>query len=234
MKKLIFLLIPFILTGCTVNYELEINEDLSLKEEITILTDESYFNKEGEEQRYQYIVDLGMKEEGYNNYNYLKKDGLYGGVATKTYLSLNDFKENANSLKEMYDDIEIEYNDNIITINTVGKFNVNKIVAISDQEGLDQSIPEDVYFSVKLPFKVLEHNADKIDTENNIYYWIIDNTTTENKSMMMQFDASKKHFNVIKELKEFDYTIPVIIVIIIFVMFFINNAIKKNENNNRI
>ena len=67
------------ITGCTVNYELEIKEDLSLIEQITILNNESYFDKEGEVQsRYKYLVDLGMKENNYFSYNYLEKNNLYG------------------------------------------------------------------------------------------------------------------------------------------------------------
>lgn len=235
MKKIILLLIPFILTGCTVNYELEIKDDLTLKEEFKVLNNESYFNKEGEaEDRYKYIVDLGMKQTNYNDYDYLKENDLYGVAITKNYVSLNDFKQNANSYKEMYEDIQIIQQENIITMKTVGKFDITRIVAISNQEGLDQSFPKDVYFSIKLPFKVLEHNADKIDTINNIYFWTVDESTDDNKSMLIKFDTNKKHFNIIKILKETDYTIPVIIAIIMFVMIFISSTIKKSEKNNRI
>lgn len=235
MKKIILLFMPFLLAGCTVNYELQINENLSLEEKITVLNNEAYFNKEGEaETRYKYIVDLGMNEKGYNNYEYLKRDDLYGGIAKATYLTLEEFKEKATSYKELYQDIEIKHEGSIITLNTVGKFNLKKIVAISDQETLDQSIPQNVYFSIKLPFNVLMHNADKIDEVENIYYWLVDESTTENKVMMIQFDSNKKHFNFIKELKKIDYTIPVIIGIIIIVIIFINNAMKKGDINNRI
>ena len=100
MKKLILFLIPFLITGCTINYELDINDDLSVTENIKVLEDASYFNREASaDDTYKKIVDIGMSENGYLRYDYIKENNLYGGKTIRKYKSLEDFVNEATSYK---------------------------------------------------------------------------------------------------------------------------------------
>ena len=237
MKKIIILMLAFLLSGCTVNYELEIFEDLSLKESITVLDYASYFNRSGDVlTQYKKIVDIGMNEKNIYNYEYIeKKDkNLYGGQAFNHYKSLYDFKENAISYKDAFDDIEIEEYDSIITLKSVGDFKVESFVKFNESEAIDELVPENTYFSLIIPFEVIEHNADRVDTEKNIYYWDIDLNTTEDKNIIISFNKNKKHISFTKILSKIDYTFLIIIVIIILFIIIGYNSYKKSLENNRI
>ena len=234
MKKILLFLIPFILTGCTINYELNINEDLTVTENIKELTDESYFNKTGNvESTYKNIVDIGMQEAGYLRYDYLKENDRYGGITNKSYNSLEEFINTSLSYKEMYENLSIDKVDNIITIKSVGDLRIEKI-SFNEEGYPDVRIPEDVYFSVKLPFNVISHNADRVNKDYNIYYWDIDKSTTKDKSIEISFDTNTKHTSIKKILDKIDYTIVLIIGIILIIGYLIISIIKKNDENNRI
>lgn len=235
MKKLLLLIIPFLLTGCTVQYELQINPDLTVTENFEILNDTSYYDMLGNiETAYKYVVDIGMNEDGYTNYEYLKRNDLYGGKASKNYESLEDYHAKAKSYKKLFKDIQIERLGDIITLSTIGDMYIEKIVAIPIEETMDGSIAKDTYFSIRLPFKVIEHNADRANTDYNIYYWDINSTTSKEKSMMLSFDITKKHTSIKTVLESLDYTIVLIIGIIIIIVCFFDHVMKKRNENNRI
>ena len=218
MKKLILFLIPFLITGCTINYELDINDDLSVTENIKVLEDASYFNREASaDDTYKKIVDIGMNENGYLRYDYIKENNLYGGKAIRNYKSLEDFVNEAESYKKLFSGLDLSINENIVTLKSVGEFNVQE-VSFNSEEFPDVRIPEDVYFSIKVPFKVISHNADRVDNNYNIYYWDIRESTTKDKNIEITFDTKQKHTSIKKLLDKIDY----------------NSIIKKNDENNRI
>ena len=234
MKKLILFLIPFLITGCTINYELDINDDLSVTENIKVLEDASYFNREASaDDTYKKIVDIGMNENGYLRYDYIKENNLYGGKAIRNYKSLEDFVNEAASYKKLFSGLDLSINENIVTLKSVGEFNVQE-VSFNSEEFPDVRIPEDVYFSIKVPFKVISHNADRVDNNYNIYYWDIRESTTKDKNIEITFDTKQKHTSIKKLLDKIDYTIVLIIGIIIIAGYFLNSIIKKNDENNRI
>lgn len=235
MKKFLILLIPFLITGCTMNYELEIKEDLSVEENATILNVETYYDIIGDiDFSYKHTVDMGMKSSGYTDYQYLKKDNLYGTTVTRKYNSLDSFKNIATSYKELYDDIDILKDGNLVVINSVGDLKIEKLVGISDNEAIEKIIPQSIYFSIKLPFKVVDSNADRIDYDHNIYYWDITTSTNKDKNLYISFDINKKHMSVKKTIENFDYTILIFAVIIIVGIIVMNNIINKNKKNNEL
>ena len=62
MKKTILLLLPFLLTGCaSVNYNLVINKDLSVSEEVNISATKEYFDG------FYMNLPITIVEEAYNN-----------------------------------------------------------------------------------------------------------------------------------------------------------------------
>ncbi|MDD3187146.1 MAG: hypothetical protein PHD02_01580 [Bacilli bacterium] len=225
-KFLVLLLFLFLLSGCTINYQLEINDDLTVTETFKILNDSSYFAILGDVQDvYKTSVDKGMFDKGYK-YSYYDENYLYGVDTTRTFNSLSSFVENSPTYKELYDDISIVKNDNIVIINSVGELNVDRIVYSNDVT--------DSYISIKLPFVVTYNNADRIDSKNNIYYWDINADVSNDKSIQLSFDKSKKKFNLNNFLSGIDYTFVLIIAIIIIGILVYNDVKIKNKNNNNI
>lgn len=231
-KYLLLIVVVFMLSGCTVNYDLEINSDLTVEESIVVLNHASYFEVVGSvKDVYKNTVDLGMHNTNYITYDYISNSAndLYGVSINKTYSSLDDFKENASSLKELYDDIEITQNGTIVIINSIGEFNIERISINTEDE---IRIPENCYFSIKLPFVVTYNNADKVDSLNNIYYWYIDEATTNEKAIKLSFDTSKT--TVLNKVSNLNYTFILIVVIILIVAFSYNKVKTKNKKNNEI
>lgn len=234
MKKIILLMFLFLLSGCTVNYELTVSEDLSVTENFSILNDASYYDMLGDVNSvYKQVVDLGMKETNYVTYEYVNQNDLYGGKVNYHYNSLIDFKERAKSYKKLYDDIEVNKNGSIITINSIGNLKLAPAIS-STNENIDQLLIKDFYFSIKLPFKVVSSNADRVDNQNNTYYWDIDNNVTGEKSFQIQFDTSKRFVSFKTIISQIDYTFVFIIVIILIGLLVYSNIKKKNEKNNKI
>lgn len=231
-KNLLLILALLLLSGCTVNYDLEINSDLTIEETVVVLNHASYFEILGSvEDVYKNTVDLGMKNTNYITYTYINnsENDLYGVNIHKTYSSLDDFKENSSSLKELYDYVEITRNGSIVIINSVGKFNIERISANTEDE---IRIPENCYFSIKLPFVVTYNNADRVDTINNIYYWYIDKATTGEKNIQLSFDITKT--TVLNKVSNLNYTFILIVVIILIVVFSYSKIKTENKKNNEI
>src|SRR5574344_2943416 len=104
MKKIIIIFMVLLLSGCSIKYNLKINDDLSLEENINITAGSSYFEPLGPaESVYKNTVDLGMQDKNYN-YTYVNEKSNYGLNASKKYAFLEEFKSKATSYKELYDD----------------------------------------------------------------------------------------------------------------------------------
>lgn len=234
MKKIIMIFMILLLSGCSVNYKLKINNDLSLEENILVTTNASYFESLGPvESVYINTIDLGMADKGYN-YIHVADKGNYGVNATKNFTSLDDFKSSSNSYKEIYDDIEIIQENNIVTINSVGNFKTEKFISQSEDDSSDDLSITNSYIAIEIPFEVLNSNADRVSKQDNIYYWDIDNNITKDKTIQISFDTNKKFISIKKILNNMGYTFFTIIAIIVIAIVSYNKIKTKHIGNNKI
>lgn len=234
MKKIIIIMFAFLLSGCSVNYELTLSEDLSITEEFSILNDASYYSMIGEVDKvYKTVIDSAMKDTNYINYNYIEENNLYGVHVDKKYASLEDYKKYTSIYKRLYDDIEISTIENITQIKSVGEYKLAHEILNTDVD-IDELILRDYSINMKVPFKVIMHNADRVDKQNNIYYWDMTKDTTSDKSMEIEFDTSKKFVSLTTIISKIDYTFVIIIAIILVVLITYTTIKKKNEENNKI
>lgn len=234
MKKILILFMILLLSGCSINYKLKINEDLSLEENINITNNASYFESLGPvESVYKNTVDLGMKDKEYR-YTYINEKNSYGVNATRKYSSLEDFKEKATSYKELYDDFEITKDGAKVIINSIGNLKTEKFVSSSEDSASDNFEFSNSYISIEVPFKVTYNNADRVAEQDNIYYWNIDNNITKDKNIKISFDTSKKFISIKKFLNNIGYTFLLIIAIILIVIISYNKMKNKHIGNNKI
>lgn len=242
MKKLMLFLLPLFLSGCTVQYNLKINEDLSVEENIITKIDYGYFDhmEKNPDFAKQYINTM-MKD--YNtdyvySWDYLEEEETYGVKMNRKHQNIEDLAM-AESIKFFYEGIGIEKNSNYVTIKTVGKINMGLIYTYAEREPEEDDdytyimIPEDTYFSITVPFKVTIHNADKVDKETNTYYWLITKETT-NKSIELTFDQNKKYFSILKVVKSFPYKFLLFPLIIVIIVVLGKKIIEKSKLNNEI
>lgn len=231
-KKILILLIPFLLTGCaSVNYELDIDKNIKVSEKVKITATSDFFNI------YYKNLPITIVKEFYNdsdiqnklnsnNYKHEinQENTKYPEViVSKEYKSLEEYSQNTIFKNQVFENIIVTTNDNLITLQTV---NFKKYTTDDDSDSYPVS---KLAISIKSPYVVVENNADKHDKKTNAYIWLVD-SSTENKEIKITFDKNKIYiYNIIMYISLF------VIILIILTMIIIGFKMhKKNVINNEI
>ena len=231
-KKILILLIPFLLTGCaSVNYELDIDKNINVSEKVKITATSDFFNI------YYKNLPITIVKEFYNdsdiqnklNSNNYKHEINQGNtkypevIVSKEYKSLEEYSQNTIFKNQVFENVIITTNDNLITLQTV---NFKKYTTDDDSDSYPVS---KLAISIKSPYVVVENNADKHDKKTNAYIWLVD-SSTENKEIKITFDKNKIYiYNIIMYISLF------VIILIILTMIIIGFKMhKKNVINNEI
>lgn len=218
MKKILIVLSIFLLTGCTINYNLDISKD-SIEENITgniskyefdditdeyadhniyyLLHDKQLSLSDGSDYYDQNIIDKGDNIDFSYKYTYNNNFGMASIInrcfENKVYEETNDLY-----IIHLYGDFYCQYNDNI-------EVNVNTNLA------------------------VLENNADEVDGNN--YKWIlkednndVDITLTISKSIE-QFTPAKEN-SILTPYRIVTFIILVVLIGVSFVIY------KKRNSEN--
>ena len=238
MKKIIkflLLLLPFFLSGCAkVEYNLTIDKDLKVLEEVNISATSEFFNRYYKnlpinvvKQNYESSWINPIKENGY--FHELRKDNTpYPSVfVKKEYDNLDDYTINTVFKGQSFEDITFSNTGDLVTLRTID------FIKYAPDDGGGSSDyrfnVSDLTVSIKLPFYVTDNNADKVNKKENIYVWEIDEKT-EDKEIKLTFDKTKKYTS----------NLVLYILIVVLVVFFIilGIYIKKiyinNKRNNRL
>lgn len=217
MKKVLYLLgLTIILTGCTANYNLTIDEK-SVKEDFTLTIernnfDASIFHSEG-------VSHIDWSDDPSNGYvNELTED------EDNYYLKFDlTNEENGLYLNQCYSNVNLTEEDDTITLSTDKVFNC----MYDEHHGkLDEAT-----INVITKLKVLESNADSV--EGNKYIWKIDMTNYQNKPIKI---VLKKNFKLENLMSENDASIMMaiivapILVIAIVIVSVIKYKFKKSNN----
>ena len=231
-KKLLILIIPFLLTGCaSVNYDLEINSDLEIEEIVSITGTTEYFNNFYKNLpitivREFYEDEETMKPLKDNNYSYelVTENVNYPTlVARKTYSSLSEYTNNTVFKGQSFENIVTSVDGDLVTIQTV-----NFLPYLEDEDNARYSI-SNVDFTIKLPFVATENNADSYDPKTNTYTWTI-NKDTKEKQITLTFDKTRTYvYNLAMYISIFILCLLVAILIFVGV-----KMVKKNKINNKI
>lgn len=227
--KISILLLSFcLLTGCTVNYNVEIDEQLSVKEKFRVSeVDDFFYNYEGmtHPMVVNTIIEQRMDEINELGYNYITEYHDNGDVTV-------DFDNHYNTIQAyisknpIYNQWfkKIEFNET----GTIVNLNAREFYPYVEQDPGKYSVT-DLMIHIKLPFEVTKHNADQVDKKTNTYSWHI-TKETKYKQIQFSFDTAKKY-----EYK-IDYAIIIISVAIIVglgvlvYLFFL----QKHKMNNQI
>ena len=179
MKKILFLLITcLLLTGCTVNYNLEIN-DTNFKETITgnVLNSELNTNNSSSINNYLFLLN-GDQPSFYKNDNifYNKEtNNTQEGIDFEYNYTFNENNfNNSRIINECFDNHIYNYADNKYYLVVSGKFNCN----YSDITNIN----------ITTNYNVTSNNATKI--KNNTYTWTIDENNKDDIYFFITIDKS--------------------------------------------
>lgn len=196
MKKILFLItICLFLTGCTVNYNLDITDN-NFKETITgNVTKEEIKKEENSTDIGHYLYFLNSEQNVFYNNN----DILYNKVTNNTdngidfeyeYTFNEDNFSNSRILNECFDNYNFKTEDNKYHIFLYGDFKC--------------AYTEKTNIKITTDYKVTAHNAKK--ENKNTYTWTINENETEDLNLFITIDKSQKasndfiHWNTLKTI----------------------------------
>lgn len=181
MKKIIFLLlICLLLTGCTVNYNLDINDN-NFKETLAgnVLNTELNNNDNTDINMFSYLI-TGDQPAFYKNDNiFFNKttNNTTNGIDFDYSYTFNEYNfNNSRIINECFDNHIYEYKDNTYYLVVSGKFNCN--------------YSEKTNINITTDYNVTANNAQTI--KNNTYTWTIDENNKDNIYFFITIDKTKK------------------------------------------
>ena len=217
-KKIILFISCIILTGCTTNYNLEINmKDNIFNETIkeTVL-DSELTDDETDTNIYSFLLN-GNNQAFYNASNYFynqelnKENNLTNYTYTYTFNKEN-YKD-SNILNSCFDKVNITEEEDKYKIILSGNFSCN--------------YAEETIINIKTNSKVLANNANKINKDT--YTWKIDKNKSDNLFLYMTISTTELNKTNFTSWSTFK-TIGLIIIVILSA--FCIYVLKKKSNNN--
>lgn len=222
MKKIVLLIISLLLiTGCSVKYNLTINEDLTIIENAKMTGTSEFFNnyyKTTKKNVLSYLLDMYKEELDNNGYKYeLINDKIPYVDVTRKYDNMNDYLNNTILFNGIFDKIVYTEDGNIKKLETIG-YNSN------EQDNPDRFVISELEIAIKCPYKVVNHNAKSSDKKTNTYYFTLDKAS--DYKILLEYDVSSK-FNPNSELIMTIIIGILVLIAIWMVVYFLNK--KQNK-----
>lgn len=223
MKKIFIIFIMlFLLTGCDVEYNINLTNDDKIHEEFNVFLDKNVDDESNVEYLLNYEPYAILNKDEFKKYNkeIVEEDSLITGKYSYTYY-ISDYKS-SQLFKKCYDLSGIKQDDKYYYISTSGKFHC----LVYDYIPVDK-----ITINFETDYVVSKHNADYV--ENHIYTWVIDDSNFENKPINIVVDKTKievkkeDNFDGIKILTIVTGIVFTIGIIIVLIIKFIGS--KKNK-----
>ncbi len=220
MKKIVILIIAlFLVTGCSVKYNVVINEDLSINEEAKISGTEELFKtyyKTTKKHVLEGFLDLYKNSLEEANYQYELVEGKDPYVViNKKYDNVEDYINNSKLFNDYFDEIKLTEDGNNKKIETIG-FHPNDI------DNPDRFDVKKLDITITCPYEVKNNNAKYVDKETNTYYYEL---TEKSNKILLEYDISNK-FNPNSDLIK---TLTMIFIGVIITWIIIAIITKKNK-----
>ena len=204
------------LSGCSVNYTLTINEN-EMTENVNVnlpmseSSEEIFYNQvDGFNDSY----DIKTSTEGYNYIANFNRTLDYNDYTNSTFISM------------CYEDVNITNDDSGITIQTSDKFNC---IIMDDGFKADK-----VSINIKTNQKVKDNNADKVNGDT--YTWIINESNYTNKNIYLHINNSliEVSDSVKNQTKGSIELISVILIFLVPIIILLIITLFKAKGKNKI
>lgn len=198
-KKIIFLILSlFLLTGCTINYNLiidnnEITEKITLIDENIEITDDTLNTIKDDYGNYYSIYYDSDPEECFEDNCPTYIDNIFS--ASTVYTDYYKYRE-SKAIKDFFGEIKINQNKKLVTITATPKTELQNI--LKDVNYIKAPVNQ-LNINIILPFKVTSSNADKV--EENTYTWTYNKDNTD-KVITISYDTSNSDDTIIDNNKE--------------------------------
>lgn len=177
MKKGILFVFLLLLTGCTIDYNLEIDNNKIKEEMVGTISNEEYEIKEIDTD-----VNIFYEIVNYDQKSLLNDDEIYNkkivkndnGVDYNFKYTYKDNFDKSRLLNTCFEKVDFSETDEYYYASIGGNF----YCLYSDK----------ITINVKTDYAIMKNNADKV--KNNVYTWILDDNTAD-----IQMIISKKLVN---------------------------------------
>ena len=220
MKKIVILVLSlFLITGCSVQYNVVI-DDKTVTETALIFENNDFYStyyKSSKTNVLNMLVDDYKDILKENSYDYqIIKDGPFVEVK-KEYDNVETYLNQSILFNDYFDKITYSKENNKIKIETEG-FHPN------DQEDPSRFNISSLDIAIKCSYQVTNSNASKVDEKTNTYHFIL-NDEMEDFKIILEYDVSKKFNPYLKNVLIIIGAVVIALVSWIFV--FILNKKKK-------
>ncbi len=227
MRKIAFLLLVLLFTGCSVEYNVNLNDKISEQTMISNIDLDSYNLFENKPILVYYsdqkkITDTTEEELYSSSPQYNKKNIFKNDVHSIEYsykFGANKYSD-SNIANSCYQFFSVDTKENEVSILTGNKF-----YCFDVYEELDS-----VTININSNYKVIQSNADKIVGKKHT--WYITRENASNKPIIFVYDKSKKNMTIMQYLID---NVPLVVVVGTTLMlggitFLIINTKKKKAN----
>ncbi len=188
MKKIFIIAALMLLcVGCEAQYNVEIKDDGTVKETLRAIEDKDFFEeyeKSSTGRVVSFILEPYLNELNNNKYevkNDIAED--HGGVViTRNYSSIETYINSTILSSQFTDKVNFEKDSHTVTITAKGAFS-------KDEQNQDKIPVDEGIISITIPYKVKEHNADRVD--GNTYIWEFSAVDSEDEELKIVYDDSK-------------------------------------------
>ena len=212
IKYIVISVLLLLVTGCSGNYNVKINEDMSVNEELYLTIE----NKEGLYQKTLKIFnDNNVKEK---DYEVVLSDDNLKITYNASYNSIEEYILNSKVYHQLIDNIELNKSNNYVDLYVNEKLKFSNLNM--KQNGTNLTDLDVLQVNIENPFEVNFSNAELVT--DNVYTWTIKNGDIE-KKIQMQFKPSLDIF-------PYRQVIVLSVVIICFVIIGVSIYIRYKKS----
>ena len=212
IKYIVISVLLLLVTGCSGNYNVKINEDMSVNEELYLTIE----NKEGLYQKTLKIFnDNNVKEK---DYEVVLSDDNLKITYNASYNSIEEYILNSKVYHQLIDNIELNKSNNYVDLYVNEKLKLSN--SNMKQNGTNLTDLDVLQVNIENPFEVNFSNAGLVT--DNVYTWTIKNGDIE-KKIQMQFKPSLDIF-------PYRQVIVLSVVIICFVIIGVSIYIRYKKS----
>lgn len=232
LKKIIIIcLFTIFFTGCDVEYNLIIDNNKKVIEEVTFLEDKNNMLKYAKSID-EFLYEREQENFFNTNYNYerIYSDEQSGLNVKNSYSSVEQYVD-SKLYKSLFESANIINDKKFYSFSTSGEYYRNKVFS-TPLEAVYRYKIDKITVNIQFYNVVNSHNADEVDEDNNIYTWYLNSSDLTKRiefnlsdkvrsDIMLQNALSKNKFTIIISL------IVIVILIIAIIKF---NSVRKQNN----
>ena len=194
VKKAFLIIIVFIVSGCSADYNLLVTSNHKIKENLKLFmkNDQLPENVVNIKEYFKNQITSYSDVEEYQKYNFDYKIGKEVSYVQmdKWHTSFEEY-QNSTIYGELFDDILIIENSEYITFETAGRYLYSNLFAEPEMADPDFII-DGINVKIRLHNKIIESNADNFDEKNNTLEWSI-TSKDETKSIYFKMSHEKRY-----------------------------------------